>query len=164
MTQASTQKQLTAWETFIRELPRPWNQDWTHWTTLTFAHDVPMDRAKAALRRWLRATAKHVRTHVMYAAILETRDRNRSGLHIHVLVAVLGGAEIALSWLDATWKSCDPVANFVRANVYDPVNGGASRYLASKTALGVFETNVACPRPRACRRKKGCVVARSPWR
>jgi hypothetical protein len=136
---------------------------WTWWVTLTFFRSVPRDRARVALRFWLRGVAREVGDHVKVAWVLEP---TRVGVpHAHVLVAVPDGKSMGQNGAEALWRRSDPLAGFSRVVRYAPGRGcdprfGAAGYLAEKQDWNV---TVACPRRPPCRRKGGCLVLRGPW-
>lgn len=137
---------------------------WTWWVTLTFRRWLPRDRARAALRSWLRGVARDlVSDHVTVAWVLEP---NRAGVdHAHVLLAVPDGATLDRTAAEALWRRIDEragVSQMVRyraGGANDP-RYGAAAYLGSKIDWNV---TIACNRAPPCRRKRGCVELGGPW-
>lgn len=87
---------------------------WNVLATLTSSDAVRVERCHAALRKWLRHTARVlVRAHV---AFFWARDRQaRGAYHFHVLLALTEEAYASdLIALDTLWRRSDPAAGFAR--------------------------------------------------
>jgi hypothetical protein len=132
---------------------------WTHFGTLTF--DLPVSDLVAArvLRDWARAIAREVHVHVWIA--WGTERQRRGVLHFHNLFAIPSdGRALTVRAADRLWKHCHRHAGFTRIEPYEP-GRGAAWYLSKG---GDWDANVACPRPRRCKRTgRYCVEAPSPW-
>lgn len=137
---------------------------WTWWVTLTFRRWVQRDRARAALRSWLRGVARDlVGAHVVVAWVLEP---NRAGVdHAHVLLAIPQGFTLDRARAEQLWRRIDDRAGVSQMVRYRPGTAsdprfGAAAYLGSKVD---WNLTVACDRAPPCRRERGCVELSGPW-
>jgi hypothetical protein len=144
----------TAYGIFIGDYAR-----WHCWATLTFKENVSEKAAVTALKRWLRRlAAEMVKTHIPFAWVTERQERGT--WHLHLLLAFPGAEEkFDAAEADRLWRRSHPLAGFTKLEEYDE-DQGAAFYMAKE---GEPDLNVACSRPRCCRRRGGCVEAPSAW-
>ena len=130
--------------------------DWTMFATLTTKRRVPKDHFKRLLREFLRPLAIAEHEHVLYAAVVG-RDSNHR-VHGHLLLRTTSAT---VREVEQLWHDTHADTGHAKVRLYDAAKG-AVYYIADHD--GELEVNIACPRPNKCRRKRGCVLAPSPWR
>ena len=129
---------------------------WDVFITLTFSADAVSLRLAA--RRFKsfarRLAAKRLRRHVRIAWFV---DLQRRGVpHFHVLLGALDEdpRRVELADMDGLWRWGDALAR--------PYDGRGAAFYGLRGHRH-WDINVACPRPAACRRPKGCLFAPGPW-
>ena len=133
--------------------------EWRWWATLTFRHDIGVDRADRAFRRWLRAIARDVvRDHVTVAWATGPQRFGRP--HFHVLLAWRWDSLVYDADLgEQLWRWVDHNAGHARVERYDR-DEGAAWYQA---AHAEWDVNLVCPRSPRCRRNGPCLLAPGSW-
>ena len=130
---------------------------WTWWATLTFAKPVGPYGATAAVRLWSQLLAKLVMQHIWVAWAIEHAG---DGHHVHMLLELPESSQVQEWSLRSTWRRTSLVAGLSRIERFNPAKGGAW-YLVKTQG---WDTNVACPRFRCCKRPgTGCVEAPGSW-
>ncbi len=129
--------------------------DWEIFATLTHRHDISAVSSFENFTRFCSGVARTVvRGHVWVAW---TMARQRLGrIHYHALLAryhqntePLDTRAIGNLWYYGERPKIETVGSY-----------GAALYLAKHQT---WDLNVACDRPRPCRRKHGCRLAPGPW-
>lgn len=140
---------------------RSFTWDWA-WA-LTFEKYVPRDRARCALRQWLRVVARDiVGAHCRVAWVIERR-RVGELFHIHLQLAPLEGATLDVRAAERAWRACDAVAGYTRCSRYrrGEVDERSHEQYLGKAAE--WDIAIVCDRRPRCRRRHGCSFAHGPW-
>lgn len=127
---------------------------WSVFCTFTFKDHVPDRYAHDCFKLFCWKLARDlIKEHITIFFAWE--PQLREVLHFHALMAILAD----------DYRAIKPqlVRNYWTGNAkvekYDAKKKG-ERYIARHK---YYDTNVACPRPPACRRRDGCIKAPGPW-
>jgi hypothetical protein len=142
----------------IKKATGDWLRDlypWQVFSTLTFTGAVGAREAFEKFTWTAQSLAREGQPrHVALAWFGDYQARG--AFHFHVLAAVIDGERRSLepAEVERAWKWGD-----ARAEPY--AGGGAPHYGIDHHRH--WDVNVACPRPVACRRRRGCVYAPGAW-